>query len=425
MEQTATTDTGTAEAQSNDVDPFSQPDSQDVGAQADKPASNPARKAAELKKILEKEKNDPDVKFTDKELDILDEHYAGKLKPAKTKPQEKPIEDDEPDENPVSEPMEEDAPEQNDEDEDDDAEAPDPDAESLMKEVGAKNLKEALAKVKDLRKQLGGKDAQAVARLTKEKDELVNSASKLWSDVKDGRPDALAFVEKNFGFKAVPIGQQPSRTTPTNHDPDSPFIDPEQFIDPESAELVNSAFMRMKQELDTLKSVANEFQSEKENLRQSAAKQTAELAVVDEMVQVAQRMDGLKSIPNLREAINAFYKGAADKRLEPFNELFQIAEKEGCNLQAAFAIKRGMEADRLIAEAEERGKKAAYAHKPNPSLSGTQGGKGESTYQPLSDQQIEAMAEDHTLMPDDWFDKDENPIQSKIPKKAWGLFGFR
>jgi hypothetical protein len=78
-----------------------------------------------------------------------------------------------------------------------------------------------------------------------------------------------------------------------------------------------------------------------------------------------------------------------------------------------------------VAEAEQRGRKSAYSHKPNPSLSGSQGGKGEGTnYKNLTDSQIDAMAEDWKLMPPDWFDKEGNPDQTKIPKRAHRIFGF-
>lgn len=414
-------------------------------AQAEKPASiNTPENAEKLRLILRREKEDPNVTFTSAELDLYDAYTDGKLKPAKRQTAPKDPEGKKVEDKPViSEPKADDAEEADDtaldaedadeidtdaDDEDDEPAKPDPVLDALMKEVGAKKPEEILAKVKSLRSALGGKDAQEVAKLSKQ----VQNEQALWQDVAKGVPAAVAHAERVYGIKlagsapaapaqapnapAKPAGQQGGRT----------YISEDAFIEPESAKMVNDILRQRDAEIDELRESAKSFNEERERNRRDTAMSSAKMAVVDEMVTVAQRMDPLKAIPNLREAIAEWYdKGKPDSRLEVFNELFEIAQKEGCNLTAAATIKRGLEADRLVAEAEERGRKAAYGHKPNPSLSGSQGGRNEQgNYSPLSNDQIEAMAEDHRLMPADWFDKDERPVKTKIPKKAWGLFGF-
>jgi hypothetical protein len=418
-------------------------------AQAEKPASiNTPENAEKLRLILRREKEDPNVKFTDQDLNLYDAYMEGKLKPSKRGAAPKELEGKKPEAKPViSEPKADEAedletgeeadPEADPEedldpaDDDDGAGQPNPDAEALMKEVGAKSLKDAVAKVKELRSKLGGKDAQAVTRLERQ----IQNEQALWQDVAKGVPAAIAHAERVYGLKlsgsaaATPAqnGYQAPAQAGGQGDPNGrAFISEDAFIDPESAKMVNEVLRKTYAELDELKNVSKSFNEERERTRRDGAMTQAKAAVVDEMVTVAQRMDPLKAIPNLREAIADWYdKGKPDPRLEVFNELFEIAQKEGCNLTAAATIKRGLEADRLVAEAEERGRKAAYGHKPNPSLSGSQGGRNEQgNYSPLSNEQIEAMSEDHRLMPGDWFDKDERPVKSKIPKKAWGLFGF-
>lgn len=413
-------------------------------AQADKAASlNTPENAEKLRLILRREKEDPNVKFSGEELDLYDAYIDGKLKPAKkqTAPKE-PAGKKAEDKPPISEPKADEAedlekgedpdPEDADDaeaetdDEDEDTGKPDPVLEALMKEVGAKKPEEILAKVKGLRQTLGGKDAQKVAELTRQ----VQNEQALWQDVAKGVPAAIAHAERVYGLKlsgAAPAAPAQSPTAPAKAEPGGrTYIDENLFIDPESAKIANDVLRQRDAELDELRGSMKEVLDERARLRRDTAMSTAKMAVVDEMVTVAQRMDALKAIPNLREAIAAWYdQGKPDSRLEVFNELFEIAQKEGCNLTAAATIKRGIEADRLVAEAEERGRKSAYGHKPNPSLSGSQGGRNEQgNYSPLSNEQIEAMADDHRLMPADWFDKDERPVKSKIPKKAWGLFGF-
>lgn len=432
--ETATATTEAVDTQSPESQAKSKP--AEAKAQPDK-AGSKKQDAETLRKLLRREKEDPNVVFTNAELDILDRHYDGKLEPAKkSKPQE-PVSEVKEDESPDTE--EKEAPEEKEEPAEEEAEEDEPDedeesevnpeAEAIQKELGAKNLKEALAKLKELRSKLGGKDAQTVAKLEKQ----MRSEKDLWADLQKGEPAAVDFVKRNYGLSLLPqdAEREPSRPNSQRNRRGAPsqegrtYISEDAFIDPESAKLANEAFRVRDAELDELRQEVKVFKEERERIRREATMNQAKLSVIDEMVQVAQRMDALKGVGNLREAISDWYdKGKPDTRLEVFNELFEIAKAEGCNLQAAALIKRGNEAERLIREAEERGRKAAYGHKPNPSLSGSQGGKGEMNYQQLTDAQLEAMENDHRLMPPDWFDKDDRPVQNKIPKKAWPLFGF-
>jgi hypothetical protein len=148
------------------------------------------------------------------------------------------------------------------------------------------------------------------------------------------------------------------------------------------------------------------------------------MQIIDEMVKVSQGIEGLKGVPNLRDAIATFYKGESNPKLEVFNELFQIAQENGTTLETALLIKKGRDADLLIQQAKQQGLKEAYNRKPNPSLSDIQTGDEGRTLKTITDQDLEAMEQDAKLMPPEWFDKDENPIKDKIPKRAWKFFGF-
>lgn len=397
--------------------------------------------AEALRLILRREKEDPNVKFSDKELDLYDAYTAGKLKPAK-KPSphkaasatatDKPGADMET-EAEADEAKEEDSAEETDTPEDaaeesEEAEKPSKEAEAIMKELGAKDLADAVAKLKGLKSKLGGRDSKAVADLTRQ----VQNEKHLWEDVAKGVPAAIAHAERAYGIKLAGPGGTGVQATQAPAPVAKPagerkYISEDAFIDPDSAKQVNDLLRERDAEIDELRSHSSEFKQEKERARREAAEQQGRLTTIDHMVQVAQRMPSVKGIANLRERIADFANGKNDPELVVFNELFDICAEKGTDLDGAWNIKRGREADKLIAEAEERGRKSAYGHKPNPSLSGQQGGKGETTYQNLTEDQIDAMSEDggYKLMPDDWFNKDGAPIQNRVPKKAWRIFGFK
>jgi hypothetical protein len=416
MEDTATIDPGTAEAQSTETE----------SAAAEAPVTQAAAPAGQpdLKALLKREKDDPNVQFTDAELDVLDAHYADGEQ--KTKPKAKAAEpkveaedeetDDEPESNTEAEAKDEEAKE--------DPE-PDADAKAILKEVGGKNLKDAAAKIKDLKRLVGGKDAQAVARVTKEKEDLVNSGKSLWTALRNGDPKAVAFAEKTFGVKFAGKGQPEAARAAEG----SSHIDPNLFIDPESANLVNAAIQRVEQAAQAkIKALEDRFGTiEKESerhIQETVAKQST-MQVVDEMAEIASKIPELKSLSGFRELAAGVLNGKHDPRLDVFTKLFDIAAEENVNLRQAYLIQRGRDSDLLEAKAIEKGRQAAFNQKPNPSLSGLAGGKGESSYQPVTEADLERWANDHRTHPESWYDKDGDLIKSKVPKRAWGILDLK
>jgi len=390
-------------------------------AQTDKSKDTASEnKGATLAKLLKKEKDDPNVKFSDAELDILDSHYNGKLEPTKpaNKTQEKPLPSEEKaEEVEESEDTEEDYSE---EEGTEDKPEVDPDLEKILKEVGAKNLKEAVEKLAGLKKLVGGRDAQAVAKVTKELEterQLKASEMALWQDFHKGVPEAVAEMQRRLGNK-LPQGQN------KNEGEQAEYIDEENFIDPDSAKAVNSVIRRLNTKIQELEGKTRGIEGERERYLTQTAETKAEMQVIDEMLKVSQGIEDLKGVPNLRDAIAQFYKGTPNPKLDVFSELFQIAQDSGTNLENALLIKKGRDADKLIQQAKQQGLKEAYNRKPNPSLSDIQTGDEGKTFKQITEQDLEAMSSDPKLMPPEWFDKDENPIQSKIPKRAWKFFGF-
>lgn len=413
MEDTATIDPGTAEAQSTETESAA---AEAPVTQAAQPASKP-----DLKALLKREKTDPNVQFTDAELDVLDAHYEGDAKPAKTKVAEPEDEDEGEEPEAKPEPKEEEA-----EDEPEpEADAGDAEAKAILKEVGAKNLKDAAAKIKDLKRLVGGKDAQAVARVTKEKEDIVNSGKSLWGALKNGDPQAMAFAEKTFGVKFAGKGQPEAPKAAEG----SGYIDPNLFIDPDSASQVNAAFQRLEQASQAkIKALEDRFGTIEEerdrHVQETVAKQST-MAVVDEMAEIASKIPGLKDINGFRDLAAGVLNGKHDPRLEVFTSLFDIAAEEKVSLRQAYLIQRGRDSDLLEAKAIERGRQSAYNQKPNPSLSGIAGGKGENSYQPVTEADLDRWANDHRTHPESWYDKDGELIKSKVPKRAWGILDLK
>jgi hypothetical protein len=431
MEDAATTIETGAELDSQPAETTT--DSQDTETAQAEPAKAEKASKPDIKKLLEREKNDPNFRMNDAEQDVYDAYIekldAEKQKPKNktTQPEPKDEDGDEEtaDEKPAPKPKEakeEKEPEPEDEEKQDDL---DPDAKALLKELGAKTTKEAHAKLKDLRKLVGGKDAQAVARLEKEKADLIGGQRSLWEGLQKGDPKAITFAEKTFGVKFAGKAEaqptEPAKGSVVN------FIDPDKFIDPESATLVNDAFRRQEERLKAFEERFKTIEEERDRHIQETVRKQSVSTVVDEMAKVAQRIPALKGLAGFREAAEGVLNGKPDPRLDVFAELFEIAKELGPKgtLLHAFDIKRGRDSDRIEAAAKEAGRKEAYNVKPNPSLSGATGGRGEAAYQPVTDAQLEQWESDHKTHPDSWYDANGDIIQSKVPKRAWKIFDFK
>ncbi len=167
MEDTATViDTGAASAQPAETD--------STPAEVSQPQASTAG-APDLQALLKREKDDPNVQFSDKELDVLDKHYDevdnGKKAAPKVEVEAEPEDDDDDAPEPKAKTKTQEKVKEEAEPEDE----PSDEVKSILKDLGAKSLKEVPAKVKELKSLIGGKDAQAVAKLTREKDEMVRS----------------------------------------------------------------------------------------------------------------------------------------------------------------------------------------------------------------------------------------------------------
>lgn len=369
-----------------------------IPVEAPKPAAegvqiDRGQRLAEINKMVA---DKPDEKLSDADLEIFMEGQDGKLKPKETEAVEKSkVETKEK------------------------AVAPAEDAVAkALKEVGAKTVEELPAKIQELRKALSGKDAQAVAQVTKERDTArtdLQAANKLISDLQAGKPEALKFLTEKLGIKLPDGKPQPAQ----------PFTK-------EDDDLVGGALSRAFEQTQALRSRLEQIEAkaqEGEQTRQQEQVQSkAKSQVVDEALAVAHLIPELKALPNLRNRIIDFQAGKDDPELSTLSEVFDYvvnahAEK-GLMLdpETAFYVMRGKNMDAALAAAEEKGRKEAYNHKPNKSMSNVS--TEEQSQQTYTDEQVKSWDHDASKIPNEFFDKDMNLDKKKIPQKYWPKFGL-
>lgn len=345
--------------------------------------------------------------LTDSDLDFLEKHDFGAKPPKEDKAKEPEVEPEEGEPEEIKEET---------------ANKPDPALAEALKEVGAKDAKELADKIKGLKKQLTGKDAQTVTRLTKDLETLsgrVKNEMALFNDVRAGKPEAIAHLEKAYGLKLA-TSQQEAKPTQSEG-----LIPRDAFIDPESADLVNGVVGSLR---DELKAVKDQLAERSRKETEVSAKAEATRAAVDEMVMVSglKGMEEIAGIPNLRKAVEEWYAGKDDPRFEVFQDVMNLANERTnkglpTDLEAAWAILYARGADLKIAKAKQEGRAEAYNQKPSKTLSGIQG-KGNQEYQNYTDAQLKEMSEDLRKAPEDWFDADDRPLKAKIPKRAHKYF---
>lgn len=423
--------TATASAETQPLELEGQEPSADGSQTQDKPAAQapqaPAKnKGKILAELLKKPKN---YQATNDELDILDEHWAGKLKPDSGEDpegEEEPVPDDKPPE-------------------------PKPKAEKpagnetlteLQKELGAKTVEEILPKLRDLKKLTGTRDAQAAARfereLTEERrqravdQEATKSELQLWEDVKKGVPKAIEYLEQKVALARqrhnlparAPQGEQGRQGQQGAQGGGAPtFIDRTKFTFPEEADALNDALGSQFGEMRGL------IQQQAETIRQLQEKDgkrdqehlfsKAQSDQFEETMSVASLIPELKNVPGLRDKVVEWIRNpeAVIPELSVLQEVMDIANQNKANLRIAWD---SLEARRLrgqVAKAKDEGVRSAYDHKPNQSLSNLQG-KGGVPYTNYTDTQLRAMERDHTLIPDAWFGKDGNLDEKAMPEKA-------
>lgn len=416
------------QAEATQAEAQSQSESKDAG---DKYPSGPP-KEERLADIIEKEHalleegKDVSKELSADELDLLDEFYAGKVKPKKKAEAKAEEEGDEKPEEEGESKEDAEEPEKNDESEieSDDVEMSSVDIQ-LMKEVGAKSKGEMLKKIKGLRKAVSGKveAAPEFKQLKKDRDTFytaIQNEMKLFDDARAGKPEALAHIEKSYKLKLVPENSSTETTSTTPEKSEGrPKIDKDKFIDSDAADEVNNVINALFDKVESLEKAAKDRTAERNTEKKASTVRKVNNDIIDEMVNVSEHLPKLRKIENIREVITKNLEkmkngGQTDPRLEYFNDLFEIGNSKKVDLMTALEIDRGRKAALQIAKAKDEGKKEVYEKKANKSLSDLQGRGGD--YSKYTEEEVDRMIKTGN-MPDEWFNKNDEPDRSKIPKK--------
>ncbi len=288
--------------------------------------------------------------------------------------------------------------------------------EEAMKKVGAKTPEELATKIDGLKALASGKESDAIKAAKAELTRAAQSETALWRDFMDGKPEALQYVERAYGLrpKAQTQVQQPTAD-----------FDAETLADADALTggITSKVIAQNKALQERLERLEGTFQGHQKSIQEQGVRSTVAAQVVDEMISVAQNLEGVKDIPNLRNLIiDRVVHGKEDPRLDAFNDIFKIAQETGTDLNNALLIKKGREAEFLIARAIEDGRKSAYGHQPSKTLSSIQTEDAEP--QTITDSQLAQMEKNPHAIPDSWLDRDGNLNKAKIPKKAWATFGL-
>lgn len=371
-----------------------------------KAAGNSDEKAYRLKELIDLTEKNPDKKLSDEDQAIYEEWVDNKLQP-KDRPaakEEKPVEKAE---KPVEKTEKIEKPE-----------IPEH-ITSAMKEVGAKTPEELTAKIQELRKVVSGKETEAVQKAKQEGEARLRSAATaeaaLWRDFVDGKPEALAYVAKAYGIQPK---AQPSQQPQADFDPDVLAE-----ADALTGGITSKVIAQNKAMQERLDALEGKFTGHQKEIQSERVRESVTAQMIDDMIAIGQVMDGVKDIPNLRNVIiDRLRNGKNDPRLDAFNDVFRLAMELDVSPQLAFDIKKGRDAALLIEKAREEGRKQAYEHKPNRSLSSLQ--TEDAQPQSYTDSQYAEMSKDFRKIPDSFFDKSGSLDKAKIPKRGWSYFGL-
>ena len=273
-------------------------------AKETKAAPNTDEKAyrlAEINKMVEK---DPNKTLSEDDLAIYMDGIDKKIQP-KDRPESKEEKAVEKAEKPVEKQEKVEKPET--------AEIP-AHIKTAMEKVGAKNPEELAAKIDGLKAVASGKETEAVKNAKAELTRAAENEKALWRDFMDGKPEALAYVERAYGLKPKAQPQQQQQ-------PQSDF-DPEVLAEADALTggITSKVIGLNKQLQDRLDALEGKFTGYEKTNQQQAINTQVSAQVIDEMLAVASDIHELKDAPGLRNAIiDRVVHGKQDPRLDSFN----------------------------------------------------------------------------------------------------------
>jgi hypothetical protein len=374
-------------------------DGQDTpeSSQANSSEGNATSDGQRLQELQEKAK-DKDYRFSDEDLKLMEKAENGEI-----------TEEDSPEpEQPKSDPVQE-----------------------ALKEVGAKTPEELATKIKELKKFIGSRDAQAFKQLEAQHQELNKKADnhqKWIADLRAGRPEALEYLQKITNGQTLP--QQPQSDSEA-------VFDEDEFISPEAGRKANQFIGSLKQQIQALQSKLDDVSTTSQEASKYYQKQSHEAQVNSARSEIKTELSAIALKPEYREfllpksgaipeLLDQYWKGdesqPVDPRIQPIVEIFDIAKSDYPHLlnegkyneafaKAAKVIAFEKMQNKLLG-AEQRGRQSIQTAKRSivPSASGT---KQESVYTTAD---VQAMVKGSKKIPDSWIDSYGNLDENKIPQ---------
>jgi len=337
--------------------------------------------------------------LTDEDLALVEKYESGELDPEEPTTEE-PKEQQQPKSDPV---------------------------QDALKEVGAKSLEELASKIKELKRFIGSRDAQAYKQLEQQHHDLSKKAQnhQQWlKDLQSARPEAIEYLQTVLGQNKQILSQLPQGDF-------DQIIDEDEFISPDAGRKVNRIIGSLKNQVETLQQQLSEvYQSSQEasefyrKQSREAMRNAARQDIKTELATIAGRPEFreyfLPKSGTVQELMDDYWKGhdgdPIDPRAKPLVEIFEKAKELGIDdYKKAFEIAaRTIAFEKMqgkLLGAEQRGVQKIQNAKRSitPAASGT---KTETNY---TIEDVNAMVKGNKPIPSKWLDSYGDLDLNKIP----------
>ena len=290
-----------------------------------------------------------------------------------------------------------------------------PELEAVMKDVGAKTVEELPVKVRALRAALSQQGQQ------------VSQATKLLTDLAEGKPEAIAHFEKISG-KPFPVqghGQPQQPEAPASV-PQAMLI-PQEVIDaslePEVLKAINANITRpMQAQAEAM----SPYIKQMEEARVAADLERTRSRVTDNLVEIASKYSDVYGAAGagVRDLVAQYVStGVVDPRIEPLIETAQYMLQN--NLPSIEAAHKVLHFDKVRTGAVER--EIAPRRETVAKIAGVKPtvglvGKANQSAAEYSEADVTAIISGKKEAPAEWFDSSGLPIRSRMPAKAYKAF---
>lgn len=274
--------------------------------------------------------------------------------------------------------------------------------------VGAKSPDELADKIKGLQKAMtssGGKLGDENKRL---KEGMANLEASLKAML-SGDQTAMDRMRQAYGIPPAPKEE----------------VIPDEVADTGTYRLLKKDFQEISEQVRALR-------EEAARAKEAAEMEKVHLQAVSELTDLSRKYPELApKTKDLGVLLREFWSGSdedpVDEELQPIIDLIRFARENGiANLEHAHIVKERdkWEAKRLaeLKEAEQRALQKLTQHPPTVGLAATRAtGTTDSTYSPVSEEEIRMMLAGEMDIPSEWKDESGRFVRSRVPKSAWGV----